>query len=146
MFMGPGPDGYQPVGCKSVEMVSLFSACTAIHVLLIYTTELFPTCVRNSAISMVRQTFVLAGVFSPVLAAAGWQNGILSYGVFGVTIAFCGSFVTFLPETKGSRICDTMDEEEQKLASTTAIVSKICFADFIMAIVLSGCGILTNTL
>ncbi|KAG5564555.1 hypothetical protein RHGRI_000662 [Rhododendron griersonianum] len=129
-----------------VETVSFFSACTAIHVLLIYTMELFPTCVRNSAILMVRQTFVLAGVFSPVLAAAGWRNGILSYGVFGVTIAFCGSFVTFLPETKGwtgvfgvtiafcgsfvtflpetkgSRICDTMDEEEHKAMKAKASV------------------------
>ncbi|OVA01563.1 General substrate transporter [Macleaya cordata] len=54
-----------------VELVSFFSTCTAFNVLLIYTLELFPTCVRNSALSMVRQALVFGGVFSPVLIAAG---------------------------------------------------------------------------
>ncbi|XAR67241.1 hypothetical protein NMG60_11001921 [Bertholletia excelsa] len=97
------------------EMVSFFSGCTASYVLLIYTLELFPTCVRNCAVSMVRQALVLGGVFSPVLVAAGRKNELMSYGVFGVTIAFCGLFVTFLPETKGCTSSDTMDEEEHKV-------------------------------
>lgn len=101
-----------------VETVSFFGVCTAFNVIMIYTLELFPTCVRNSAVSMVRQALVLGGVFSPVLVAAGRKNGVLSYGVFGVTVAFCGLFVMFLPETKGSNICDTMDEEEHKVIET----------------------------
>lgn len=102
------------------ESVSFFGVCTAFNILLIYTLELFPTCVRNSAMSMVRQALVLGGVFSPVLVAAGRQNGVLSYGVFGVTIVFCGLFVMFLPETKGTSICDTMDEEEHKVIEKEA--------------------------
>ncbi|XAR67242.1 hypothetical protein NMG60_11001922 [Bertholletia excelsa] len=97
------------------ELVSFFSACTAFNVLLIYTLELFPTCVRNSAVSMVRQAMVLGGVFSPVLVAAGRKNELMSYGIFGVTIAFCGLLVTFPPETKGCTSSDTMYEEEHKL-------------------------------
>ncbi|BBH01408.1 organic cation/carnitine transporter 3 [Prunus dulcis] len=93
------------------ELVSFFSACSALNVLLIFTIELFPTCVRNSAVSMVRQAVVLGGVFSPMLAAAGRINGgFLSYGVFGVF----GLFVVCLQETRGRGICDTMDEEEYK--------------------------------
>ncbi|KAL3498618.1 hypothetical protein ACH5RR_041350 [Cinchona calisaya] len=99
----------------SLEMFSFFSACTAFNVLLIYTLELFPTCVRNSALSMVRQAVVLGGAFSPVLVAVGRNTkGLLSYGVFGVTIAVSGLFVGCLPETKGDEICDTLEEEEQK--------------------------------
>ncbi|KAA8523392.1 hypothetical protein F0562_009815 [Nyssa sinensis] len=64
-----------------LELVSFFGACTAFNVMLIYTLELFPTCVRNSAISMVRQALVLGGVFSPVLVSAGRENGLVSYGV-----------------------------------------------------------------
>ncbi|KAK9266670.1 hypothetical protein L1049_005506 [Liquidambar formosana] len=97
-----------------LELVSFFSACTAFNVLLIYTIELFPTCVRNSAVSMLRQALVLGGVFSPVLVAAGRKKGFLTYGVFGIVIGFCGLFVAFLPETKGGTLCDTMDEEEEK--------------------------------
>ncbi|XP_073134514.1 organic cation/carnitine transporter 3-like [Henckelia pumila] len=97
-----------------LEAVSFFSASTGMNVLLIYALELFPTCVRNSAVSMVRQAVVLSGVLSPVLVAAGKHNGLISYGVFGVTIVLCGLIVIWLPETKGRTFCDTMDEEEKR--------------------------------
>ncbi|CAL9016439.1 unnamed protein product [Prunus brigantina] len=101
------------------ELVSFFSACSALNILLIYTVELFPTCVRNSAVSMVRQAVVLGGVFSPMLAAAGRVNGgFLSYGVFGVVVGVFGLFVVYLQETRGRGICDTMDEEEYKQRET----------------------------
>ncbi|CAA6673212.1 unnamed protein product [Spirodela intermedia] len=86
-----------------VEVVSFFCACTAFNVVLIYGLELFPTCVRNSALSMVRQALVLGGVFAPQLVAAarGSGAGFASFGVFGLVISFCGLFVVFLPETRG---------------------------------------------
>lgn len=97
-----------------LELVSFFCAVTAFDLVLIYSLELFPTCMRNSAVSMARQAAVLGGVFGPLLVAAGRKNGFLSYGVFGLTIAVCGLFVVFLPETRGRTLCDTIDEEEQK--------------------------------
>ena len=97
-----------------LELVSFFSACTAFNTLLIFTIELFPTCVRNSATSMVRQALVLGGVFSPMLVAAERRDGISSYGVFGLVIGCCGLFAVCLPETRGRALCDTMDEEEYK--------------------------------
>ncbi|XP_042479309.1 organic cation/carnitine transporter 3-like [Macadamia integrifolia] len=99
-----------------LELVSFFSACTAFNVVMIYTLELFPTSVRNSALSIVRQALVFGGVFSPVLVAVGrkMKDEFLSYGVFGLVIGCCGLFVAFLPETKGGTLCDTMDEQEYK--------------------------------
>ncbi|KAK4767462.1 hypothetical protein SAY86_015212 [Trapa natans] len=98
------------------ELVSFFGGCTALNMLLIYTLELFPTCVRNSAVSMVRQALVLGGAFSPFLVAAGrTSGGALSYGVFGAVIGCCGLFVVCLPETRGGTISDTMEEEELKM-------------------------------
>ncbi|KAM7250550.1 hypothetical protein ACFE04_022433 [Oxalis oulophora] len=99
-----------------LELVSFFSACTSFNILLIYTIELFPTCVRNSALAMVRQALVLGGVISPILVAAARTYGeFWSYGVFGLAIAVCGLFVVRLPDTKGTTICDTMEEEEYKV-------------------------------
>ncbi|EXB51241.1 Organic cation/carnitine transporter 3 [Morus notabilis] len=105
------------------ELVSFFSACTAFDMLLIFTIELFPTCVRNSAVAMVRQALVFGGVFSPVLAAAGrGSDGFVSYGVFGIVIGCFGLFVVCLPETRGRGICDTMDEEEHKDKFVSCII------------------------
>ncbi|KAM7269521.1 hypothetical protein ACFE04_025018 [Oxalis oulophora] len=104
-----------------LELVSFFSACTAFNILLIYTIELFPTCVRNSAISMVRQALVLGGVISPILVAAARTNGdFWSYGVFGIAIGVCGLFVVGLPDTRDTMFCDTMEEEEYKVMRLTS--------------------------
>ncbi|CAK7326033.1 unnamed protein product [Dovyalis caffra] len=96
-----------------LELASLFGACMAYNVLLIYTTELFPTRIRNSATSMVRQALAFGAVFSPSLISAGKINGFLSYGVFGIVISLCGLFATCLPETQGSMLYDTVDEQEE---------------------------------
>ena len=101
------------------ELVSFFSACSSFNVYLIYTTELFPTCVRNSALSMARLAVVLGGTFSPLLVSAARGNKFMCYGVFGLVIGFSGVFGIFLPETKGRALCDTMDEEENKEKNMT---------------------------
>ncbi|KAI5560258.1 hypothetical protein BDE02_16G035400 [Populus trichocarpa] len=97
-----------------LELVSYFSACTAFIMLMIYTLELFPTCVRNGASSMVRQAPVFGAVFSPILISAGRSNKVLSYGVFGLVILCSSVFVFCLPETRGVAPSDTMDEQEEK--------------------------------
>ncbi|KAG7941969.1 hypothetical protein I3843_16G075800 [Carya illinoinensis] len=88
-----------------LELVSFFSASTV----------LFPTCVRNSATSMTREALVLGGV----------KDGLASFGVFGLAIGCCGMFAACLPETRGGTLCDTMEEEENKLekASYTYMLS-----------------------
>ncbi|WRX29014.1 Major facilitator [Theobroma cacao] len=95
-----------------LELVAFFSSCTAFNVVLIYVTELFPTSVRNSATSMVRQALIFGAVFSPLLTSAGRKNEFLCYGVLGLVILCCGLFVAYLPETRGMAMFDTLDEQE----------------------------------
>ncbi|CAN0890081.1 Organic cation/carnitine transporter 3, partial [Linum grandiflorum] len=98
------------------EMLSFFGAITSFNILLIYTLELFPTCVRNSAVAMTRQALVLGGAFGPVVVALGRESGgALSYGVFGVVIGLCAVAVVPLPETLEKPLSDTMEEEEFKV-------------------------------
>lgn len=104
----------------AMELMSFFSVCTAFDVLLIYTLELFPTCIRNSAVTIVRQVMISGGAASPLLVAIGRGNGAVSYLVFGLTIGICGLFVGCLPETRGETLCDTMDEVERQEAGREA--------------------------
>ncbi|KAK9698712.1 hypothetical protein RND81_08G125500 [Saponaria officinalis] len=97
-----------------LEILSFLTACTALNIMLIFTIELFPTCVRNSAVSLARQALVFGGVFSPPLVAAGRKSPFMTYGVFGIVIGICGLFAGCLPETKGTMLSDTMEEEEEK--------------------------------
>ncbi|KAK8918582.1 Organic cation/carnitine transporter 2 [Platanthera zijinensis] len=98
----------------AAELAAFFAACTSFSFVLIYSMELFPTCVRNSAIAMVRQALVVGGMVAPVLVAAGRRRRVVSFGVFGLAIGCFGVFAACLPETRGRRMSDTMEEEESK--------------------------------
>jgi MFS family permease len=100
------------------EIVSFCATCTAFNVSLIYSIELFPTSVRNSALGLVRQTLVLGGVVAPVLVALGRERSFWSFGVFGLCIGCLGLFVVCLPETRGRNMSDTMEEEENNQYAT----------------------------
>ncbi|CAA0833260.1 Organic cation/carnitine transporter 2 [Striga hermonthica] len=97
-----------------LELVFFFSMCMAFDVFMIYVSELFPTCVRNSAVSMVRVAGLLGGFLGPMLVAVGRRvNGLLCYAVFGLTLSLTVLFVVLVPETNGKTLCDTMEEEEE---------------------------------
>lgn len=103
-----------PAAKVVLAMVAFFGACTAYNVFLIYIIELFPTCVRNTTTSLVRQAIVFGCIFCPFLISAGRKNNIYSYGVFGVVIMLSNFTLFFLPETMGIVLCDTMDQQEKK--------------------------------
>ncbi|OWM62625.1 organic cation/carnitine transporter 3-like [Punica granatum] len=96
-----------------MELASFFCACMAGNVLFIYTVELFPTRMRNSATSMMRQSMILGILFDPILISAGRRIRFLTFLVFGLAIGLCGAAVIFLPETRVVRVSDMMDEEDQ---------------------------------
>lgn len=97
-----------------LSLVAFFCAVTAYNVFLIYIIELFPTSVRNTTTSLVRQAIVFGNIFSPFLISAGRKNDIFSYGVFGVVIMSACLTLVCLPETRGIALCDTMDQQEEK--------------------------------
>ncbi|CAD6343397.1 unnamed protein product [Miscanthus lutarioriparius] len=104
----------------AAEVLSFFATCTAYDLILIYTIELFPTSVRNSAVGLVRQAMVLGGIAAPVLVALGRERSILSFGVFGLVIGCSGLFAASLPETRGRSMSDTMEDEEMRSQAAVA--------------------------
>jgi hypothetical protein len=47
---------------KNVQLISYCGACTAFNVLLIYSAEIFPTAVRNTAIGLLRVRLANQGI------------------------------------------------------------------------------------
>lgn len=97
-----------------MSLASAFCSCAALNVLQIYTTEMFPTCVRISATSMFRQAINFGPIFVPLLVSAARRNNSVVYGVFGSVEISCIFFVIFLPETRGLSLSNAMDEQEKK--------------------------------
>ncbi|KAL2326525.1 hypothetical protein Fmac_025583 [Flemingia macrophylla] len=98
-----------------LALVAFFCNVTAYNVFLIYIIELFPTSVRNTTTSLIRQATVFGNIFSPFFISAGRNNDVFSYGVLGVVIIMTSCLtLVCLPETKGVALCDTMDQQEKK--------------------------------
>ncbi|KAG2323889.1 hypothetical protein Bca52824_006617 [Brassica carinata] len=96
------------------ELGTFFCARTGFNLMAVYMVEMFPTCVRSSAIMMFRQALVVGGACCPLIASIGRDLPSVSFAVFGVAMSGLGLFVLILPETKGSSLCDTMEEQEKR--------------------------------
>ncbi|KAF8103105.1 hypothetical protein N665_0188s0061 [Sinapis alba] len=95
------------------ELGSFFCARIGFNLSAVYMIELFPTCVRNVATTMIRQALVVGGACCPIIASVGRNVPSISFAVFGIVVSGLGFFALLLPETKGSSLCDTMEEQEQ---------------------------------
>ncbi|KAI4302557.1 hypothetical protein MLD38_038286 [Melastoma candidum] len=93
----------------AAELSSFFCVCSSYNVLLIYTVELFPLWLRNSATSILRQAIILGVLLDPTLISAGQNIWYLTYLVFGLAVMCCGLAVIFLPEMKGVSLADNLD-------------------------------------
>ncbi|CAF2207622.1 unnamed protein product [Brassica napus] len=96
----------------ALELVSFLCARIGFNLMAVYIVELFPTCVRNCAMTMLRQALVVGGACCPIIASVGRHVPSLSFAVFGFAMSGFGLFVLLLPETKGSSLCDTMEAQE----------------------------------
>ncbi|KAL0867362.1 hypothetical protein Bca101_046480 [Brassica carinata] len=96
------------------ELGSFFCARIGFNLMAVYMIEMFPTCVRNFATTMLRLSLVLGGACCPIIASVGRNVPSLSFAVFGVMVSSLGLFTLFLPETKGSSLCDTLEAQEQR--------------------------------
>ncbi|WZY97951.1 hypothetical protein YC2023_070280 [Brassica napus] len=69
---------------------------------------------NRSATMMFRQALVVGGACCPLIASIGRDLPSVSFAIFGIAMSGLGLFVLILPETKGSSLCDTMEEQEKR--------------------------------
>ncbi|CAA7062089.1 unnamed protein product [Microthlaspi erraticum] len=96
------------------ELGSFFCARIGFNLMSVYLVEMFPTCVRNFATTMLRQALVLGGACCPSLLQLEEMFRRFSFAVFGTALAGLGLFVLLLPETKGSSLCDTSKHKSRE--------------------------------
>ncbi|KAI3454330.1 hypothetical protein Pfo_010993 [Paulownia fortunei] len=97
-----------------IEALGFMAASTAFDVLYIYCVELFPTNVRNFAVSMMRQALMLGASISPLLVVYGRLSPSLSFFVFGVLSIISGLLSLWLPETRNSPLYETLEQQEEE--------------------------------
>ncbi|KDP25005.1 hypothetical protein JCGZ_23988 [Jatropha curcas] len=97
----------------TIEGIGFMAASTAFDVMYIYCVELFPTNVRNFAVSMLRQSLMLGASIAPLLVVVGRWSPSLSFLVFGLLSIFSGTLSLWLPETRNAPLYETLKQQEE---------------------------------
>jgi OCT family organic cation transporter-like MFS transporter 4/5 len=95
------------------ESIGFMVMSLAFDVMYIYSVELFPTNVRNVAVSMLRQALMSGAALAPLLVILGRINASLSFLVFGLVGIASGLLTLCLPETRNRPLYETLEQQEQ---------------------------------
>ncbi|KAK8521451.1 hypothetical protein V6N12_005354 [Hibiscus sabdariffa] len=98
----------------TVEAIGFMSASIAFNVLYVYCVELFPTNVRNFAVSLLQQSLMLGASLSPLLVVVGRLSPSISFAVFGALSIMSGTLSTWLPETRNAPLYETLKQQEEE--------------------------------
>jgi len=98
-------------------LVGKFCASAAFNITYMYTAELFPTNIRNSAIGICSTMARFGGIAAPWIAVYLPDEGSLpdwvAYTVFGVLGAVGGLLAILIPDTIGFPLPDTFEDLEE---------------------------------
>ncbi|XP_072014760.1 organic cation transporter protein-like [Amphiura filiformis] len=96
-----------------VAMIGKFAITITFAIMYIFTTEQFPTVVRNVGLGMCSALSRLGSVSAPLIFIVSdfWEP--LPFVVFGVLSIAGGLTSLLLPETKGKNLPETIEEGEQ---------------------------------
>ncbi|RID75017.1 hypothetical protein BRARA_B02086 [Brassica rapa] len=95
----------------AVEAVGFMASSTAYDVLYVYGVELFPTNVRNFAVSLLCQAFMLGASAAPLLVALGRENAMMSFIVIGAASVLSGVVSLWLKETRNAPLYETLTQQ-----------------------------------
>ncbi|KMZ59461.1 Solute carrier family 22 member [Zostera marina] len=95
------------------EAVGFMAASTAYNVLYIYCVELFPTNVRNFAVSMLRQALMLGAAIAPELVVLGRVSPSSLFIIFAAFSLLSAFPTIWLPETRNSPLYETLDQQHK---------------------------------
>nr|XP_031841320.1 organic cation transporter protein-like isoform X2 [Nomia melanderi] len=95
-----------------IALIGRFSASAAYGIVILYSSELFPTVCRNSAVgtnsAMSHVGSIAAPYAADLLGAVVWWGPTTLCGVFAL---MAGLLCLILPETRGRPMANTVDEE-----------------------------------
>ncbi|CAD5223570.1 unnamed protein product [Bursaphelenchus okinawaensis] len=109
--------GIQSVNLTRITTMSAAAMCSQLFMVnAIVTSELFPTAIRNLAVSFVQISSRLGGVISPhVFYLANIWEPLPFVFMFTIMAINAIMFGVFIPETKGSSMIDHMPDKSKRI-------------------------------
>lgn len=96
-------------------LIGKFSSSCAFGTIFLYTSELFPTTIRNVGVGLSSMNGRIGAIICPYIALLSSTTGLqwLPFFVFAIASISSGLLVLFLPETLGVELPMTVKEAEE---------------------------------
>ena len=95
-----------------LSSIGKMGASAVFSVIFIYTSELFPTCVRNSAMGLCSTVARIGAMLAPSIAGLDSVMTMLPFLVMGGAAIMAGCVSFALPETRGTKLPENLEEAE----------------------------------
>lgn len=94
----------------SLFLLGKLSICMSFGIIYMYTAELFPTTVRNGIMSACSMIGRAGSMLAPQIPLLAKYMPSLPLAIFGATSIISGLLIMQLPETRNTRLPDTVEE------------------------------------
>ncbi|XP_049840116.1 organic cation transporter protein isoform X3 [Schistocerca gregaria] len=111
----------------AVAMVGRLCIGAVYSVVILYTSELFPTVVRNTAVGTSATVSHMGATIAPyIVDLLGEKAWYIPSTLCAIVSLFAGMLSLLLPETKGKELMDSLDEMDQRTAQGDRVSCKNC--------------------
>merc|ERR1711874_225926 len=94
----------------SLALLGKFGASAGFAIVYVFTAELFPTPVRNSAVGLCSTFARVGGMLAPVVSDLGVYAPSIPFIIMGSSCCVGGLAALVLPETAGAALPDTVQQ------------------------------------
>ncbi|KAG9339815.1 hypothetical protein JZ751_022482 [Albula glossodonta] len=98
----------------ALEMIGKFGLATGSALIFVFTGELYPTVLRNTAVGACSMVARLGGTITPFLIQLSKHDRNLPRTILGSLALLSAAIIVFLPETFGQPLPDTIDQMQKR--------------------------------
>ncbi|XP_054752659.1 organic cation transporter protein-like isoform X2 [Lytechinus pictus] len=101
------------IALTSVAMIGKFGISAASNIIYLYTVELYPTNIRGVAVGNCAMFSYIAGILAPLILILVKYWDPLPLVIYGSLSVMAALSTLFLPETRGKKLPETLEEGER---------------------------------
>ncbi|NXG74832.1 S22AD protein, partial [Baryphthengus martii] len=96
----------QPMATTVLAIIGKFTSTASFSTSYVYSAELFPTVIRQTAVGLCSMLARVAGIMAPLIRLLGEHHRAIPMAIYGSPPVLIGLLCFLLPETRDTDLAD----------------------------------------